>query len=244
MKRVIKWLSMAVIIIGLSCAILIGAGFWTSSETSRRVDIGYGESTSSKLVHLEIGDRAFSIPQKHIWSRESWKGGRVSSINMHALLPDFEGYTQDNRHELEKPGWNKKITLLLMEHNIPGSRTGSASMTRREVYDRMLFDDAAQNQRIDHEVQGPFGLVLHELTPPIPSGKELYTALNDDGEFYWVRCAREEKYPFPSCTTYIEFSEKTSIKYRFSRKLLSEWEAIDNSVLKFVRQFVVDAKQG
>ncbi|MBD3639359.1 MAG: hypothetical protein HUJ18_00045 [Marinobacter sp.] len=244
MNRAISWISIAVVITGSSCAILMGAGFWASKETSRRLDIGYRESTSSKPVQLEIGDRVFAIPNNHIWSRESWKGGKVSSVNLHALLPDFEAYTQANQHEFDKPGWNRKVTLLLIEHNVPESRTGSASMTRRAVYNRMLYDDASQKERIDHEAQAPFGLTLHALSPPIPSGKELYSGFKKDGGFYWVRCGREEKYPYPSCTTYIEFSEKTSIKYRFSRKLLSDWESIDNSVLNFVRQFVVTPKQG
>lgn len=244
MTRILRWLGFSVGIIGISCTILIGFGFWASSETSRRLDIGYGASGNSNLVQLEIGDRVFAIPKNHIWSRESWKGGKVSSVNLHALFPDFEAYTQANKHEFDKPGWNRKITLLLMEHNIPKSRIASAKMTRRAVYNRMLYDDAAQKERTGQEIEGAFGLTLHALSPPIPSGKELYSGFKSDGGFYWVRCGREEKYPFPSCTSYIEFSEKSSIKYRFSRKLLSEWEAIDNSVLKFVRQFVVDTKQG
>ncbi|AKH21919.1 hypothetical protein [Sedimenticola thiotaurini] len=244
MKRIIKWFTaLAAILVGLY-AVTTGFGIWASHETGKRFDIGYGTSTSPKLVHLEIGYKVFAIPQNYIWSREDWKGGKVQGVNLHALWPDFEPYTEANRYEFDKPGWNRKMDILLREHNIPGSRTSRTSMTRREIYDRILYDYAAQKPRIARELQGPFGLKIQHLSPPRISGDEIYTGRKANGDFYWVQCGQEGKHEFPSCSTYVEYSKYVTIHYSFSRKDLNNWQGIDDAVVAFVNSFEANTKQG
>jgi hypothetical protein len=40
---------------------------WGSYEVGKRLDYSYGTATNPRLVHLEIGDKVFAIPQNHIW---------------------------------------------------------------------------------------------------------------------------------------------------------------------------------
>jgi len=99
----------------LTMFVIVVGGFlfyiWGSHEVGKRLDIGYGTSTSPRLVQLEIGDKHFAIPQNYIWSRDSWNGGKVVGVNMHALLPNFEPLTEANKNEFEKPGWNEMALL-------------------------------------------------------------------------------------------------------------------------------------
>lgn len=244
MKRIIKWFTaLAAILVGLY-AVTTGFGIWASHETGKRLDIGYGTSTSPKLVHLEIGDKVFAIPQNYIWSREDWKGGKVQGVNLHALWPDFEPYTEANRHEFDKPGWNRKISLLLREHNIPGSRTTSTSMTRVEVYERIMRKVGYGKPREFSDVPGFFGLTLKKWLQPRPGDDELYVGTKRDGNYYWVRCSPSGKHSSPSCNTYIEYSTHVTIRYTFSRRHLAEWQAIDNSVVNFIRRFELNTEQG
>lgn len=243
MRNVIKWsIALVGVLVG-SYALVFGFGIWASHETGKRLDIGSGSSTNSRLVRLEIGDKVFAIPQNHIWSREDWKGGKVEGVNLHALLPDFEPYTEKNRHEFDKPGWNRNVDLLLREHNIAGSRTAAPSMTRGEIYDRILYHSASQKPRRVTDHPGPFGLTLKQLEPS-SSNDELYVGRRGDGGFYWVECSPDGSVKFPACSTYIEYSTQVTIHYTFAKSRLSDWQAIDDGILDFIRKFDNNAKQG
>ena len=100
------WLRWSLIVlIALAIVYLL---LFTANETKQRLDIGYGITASSNVARLEIGDKVFFIPQNHIWSRSRWKGGRVTGVNLHALLPDFQPLTAENRHEFDRLGWGKR----------------------------------------------------------------------------------------------------------------------------------------
>lgn len=243
MKKAMKWvLALLGILLGIY-ALIFGFGFWAAYETGKRLDIGRGVSTNPHLVRLEIGDKVFAIPQNHIWSREDWNGGKVEGVNLQALLPDFEPYTEANRQEFDKPGWNRKMSFLLTEHNITGSLTTSTSMTRREVYERNLYDYSAQRKIEAQAYPGPYGLTVQQR-PPKNSDFELYVGQKRKGEFYWVECYPDQQGKFPSCHTYVEYSKQVTIRYTFAKSRLSDWQAIDDGVLNLIHQFETNANQG
>lgn len=148
---------------------------WSSHEVRQRLDYGYGTSASPRLVQLEIGDKPFTIPQNHIWSRNRWSGRKVGGVNTHALLPGFEPRTEANENEFEKPGWNKKISLMLSEHNINGSRTSSTSMTRKEAYDRIIKNKKSET------LPALYGLTRIHTAPELVGNRELFTGNKHDG---------------------------------------------------------------
>lgn len=70
------------LIVVLLITVLVALGgvafyIWISYEVGGRLDYGYRPSANPRLVHLEIGDKAFAIPQNHIWSQDQWKGGQI-----------------------------------------------------------------------------------------------------------------------------------------------------------------------
>jgi len=224
--------------------LVIGSAIWRSYEMGKRFDIGYVTSTSPRLVQFEIGDKAFAIPQNHIWSREDWKGGKVLGVNLYALLPDFSPRTEFNEHIFDNPGSKRKVRLLLHEHAIPGSRTSSATMTRLEIYERRIYGDFSEVKRVIEDYPGPHGLVLRQFRPPLDTDDDMYIAHKRDGSFYWVTCSPESKHVNPGCRTNIEYSKHVTIRYSFPKRDLSEWETIDERVIKFFDQFENNAKQG
>ncbi len=155
-----------------------------------------------------------------------------------ALLPDFEPYTEANKHEFDKPGWHRKISLMLSEHNIPGSRTSSPSMTRSEVYERRI-----RNKEIT-DAPGPYGLTRQYANPKLTGDMELYVGHKHDGSFYWVQCRPNHLVSFPSCKTFISYSEQTAVSYSFAKDRISDWAVIDDGVLNLIQQFENNTKQG
>lgn len=234
----IKVILLIILILALFFTALIIFSVYARYKVAEKLDIGYGASTSGDIVRLEIGDRVFDIPKNHIWSREDWRGGKVEAVNLRALLPDFEPYLDSNKAEFEELGWNKVITFVISHHNTAGSKTGSHSMTRQAVYDRVVYDFSLQKKAGVTEFPGPYGLTLQVLnSTSSDAGRELYVGYKKDGGFYWVSCGVDKPQRYPSCETYLDYSNRVYLSYRFSKKYLEEWESIDNSVFEFISKF-------
>ena len=242
-RKILLWLFVLFALFFVINVIIVLPGIWAAHETQKRLDIGYRTTTSDRMVSLEVGDRFFEIPQNHIWYRGAWRGGKLQGVNMHALLPDFEPYQESNKHEFDRPGWSRKISFLLSEHNIPGSRTSKTSMTREEIYLRIMR--RIEDGEIDdfHDKEGPFGL-FRRVSENKSQTRELYVGTKPDGSFYWVRCTPEGERLHPSCSTHIEHSEQATIKYTFSRRFLKDWIAIDDGVIDFFSKLDVSDSQG
>jgi len=242
MRTFFKWLFATAGILIVGFVLVMGFAIWGSYETGKRLDIGYGTSTSPRLVRLEIGDKVFAIPQNHIWSREDWKGGKALGVNLYALLPNFEARTKANGPEFDRGGWGREISFLLSARGVPGSRSASTgSMSRRENYTTMVA-----RVFVNKEVQGHFGLVkqVFEPNPPwFPTGKEVYTAKLPDGRFYWVTCYPDAPKTFPSCKSEILYSKHTYVSYTFGKPHLSDWQSIDVGMLNLIKQFENNAKK-
>ncbi len=238
MNKFIKWFFIIIaILIGLYAIIMVfGAKLYY--ETGKRLDIGYGVATSTRKVQLEIGDREFLIPQNYIWSREDWKGGKVTGVNMHTILPHLEGYTEQNKQEFDDSRLHNTATILLREHNIKGSRTSSTSMTREEVYQRNIYDFGLEKPRGLESSSGPYGLTRQQYTKPHDRARnELYIGTLPNGKFYWARCDLKSNVPSPSCKTYFAYSNQTMVSYHFPKDRLKDWQTIDKDIRVLFSQF-------
>jgi len=243
MKTFFKWLFAIAGILMVGFVLVIGFTIWGSYEMGKRFDIGYGKSTSPRLVQLEVGDKIFAIPQNHIWSRVSWKGGKMTGANLYALLPDFEARAEANEPEFDRGGWGRKISFLLSARGIPEVMPASTgSMSRQEHYTTSIARGFPSK-----EVPGQFGLarqIFEPNSPWFPTGKEVYTARFPDGRFYWVTCSPDSSTKSPSCKSEIPYSKHTYVSYTFGKPHLSDWQAIDSGVLNLFKQFENNAKQG
>jgi len=244
MKRAIKWFLASIALLVLLYTSIFIFGVIASHETGKRWGIGYGASTSTRPVKLEIGDRIFSIPQNHIWSRDRWSGGKVSGVNMQALLPDFLPYTESTKKQFDRLGVHDKITLLLSRHNTPVSYGTVTRMSRADVYGRIIVDYGTGRARGLVSNDYMYGLDKIDMTPPRVGGKELYVAANGGGSEYWVECSHDGSVPFPSCSTWLEYSERVAIRYTFSRSYLRNWKQIDAAVVSFIKKFDVGSDKG
>ena len=241
MRTFFKWLFATAGILIVGFVLVMGFAIWGSYETGKRLDIGYGTSTSPRLVRLEIGDKVFAIPQNHIWSREDWKGGKALGVNLYALLPNFEARTKANGPEFDRGGWGRKISFLLSARGVPGSRSASTgSMSRRENYTTGVVRGF-----VAKEAPGKFGLTRQIFNPAAHLGlrTEVYTAEFPDGRFYWVACRPDSSTKSPSCKSKILYSKHTYVSYTFGKPHLSDWQSIDVGMLNLIKQFENNAKK-
>ena len=224
----VRWTS-AVVAGSMAAVVLLAAGNWGLREVSAQSEMGYSTSLSDVPVRLIIGDGTFLIPKNFIWSRDNWRGGKTDGVNLHALLPGLEPYTASNRAEFEKPGWNRKITLVIGEHSTPRR---PATLSRELVFERRM-----KGVRF-REVDGPNGLrrlVIEGKPPAVP--REHFISRSRNGDFYFVSCWPDETRRSPSCTTTLQYSKHVYVQYRFSKSRLNDWQVIDAGILTLVKRF-------
>lgn len=235
MKKFLKWSFILGGILLVITVLIFGFGIWASYETGKRLDIGYGVSTNPRLVRLEIGDKVFAIPQNHIWSREDWKGGKVQGVNLQALLPNFEPYTEANRHEFEGLGWNRTISLLLKQSN--AYTKNKTTISRLETYKQLTPGGDITTKPAQFGLTRVYGITWS-------AEKEFFIGTLPDGGFYWTTCSPEGKHKSPSCNTLANYSDYTYIDYTFAKKYLPDWASIDKGVVNLLRQFEIKEKLG
>jgi len=245
-KMMLKRLIMAALVLAVAGMLGLCVFVYMLSSTPqmrlwRFVFGSYATTTDLTPVVFEMADKRFKIPRNYLWDKEDWQGGQCNNLGFHALLPNFDGYTEANRAEFDKPGWYRQIRIMLSVHNMP---TGNyhALMTRRAIYQRIIHPGTKPHKI--KNLPAPYGLSQQQLLPRYPGDKqddELYVAKKANGDFYWVECSPDKAVPFPSCSTHLEYSTHISIRYSFAKSRLADWHRIDNDVIKTIRHFEVKA---
>jgi hypothetical protein len=233
MKPIFKITTMFFIIISILALIFIKGEY----GATKIFDIGYGSTESSEVINFEIGDEYFFIPKNYIWSKDSWRGGKMDGVNMHALLPNFDPYTGANKNYFDSPGWGRKISMRLFEYNMQNSKTSSNSKRRIDLFNVKTKDYFDKKSTITKEENAPYGLKKLVRRTDVESGYELYIGHKYNGDFYWVECDRDGLYPSPSCSTYLEISPHTAVEYTFSKDFLHSWRSVDDSVFELIQKF-------
>lgn len=242
MNKLTNGLLQVIVAVVITTIIVSLGGMFFYHKMVGEPEVKYGSATNPSLVQIEMGDKNFSIPQNHIRFRGDWVSGEKSGVNLHALLPEFSPYTRQNKPYFDKPGWNKKITVLLHEHNIKDSHFSKTSMTRKEIYHRITHDYGSGVPYKTTSQSGPYGLTVEDMHSN--SNKQLYSGSLPNGDFYWVKCSREETVPNPSCSGYFAYSTYTTIKYTFAKAYLEHWKTLDNDVRNFIHNFDTTSIRG
>lgn len=224
-------------IVGIFSILILFFLAFLKYEISQKSDIGVGYSSAQEIISLKIGDRFFAIPKNYIWSREDWKGGEATGVNIHTLLPGFDPLRDENSDIFRNPKYMRKVNILISEHSVSGSKTGRVKMTRMSIYERKLYDHGTGLKRKVEDYPARFGLTKKVFDPPSVVDEEIFFGEKKNGNIYWVSCPPENKYMTPSCKTSVEYSPKVFIKYSFPVRYLDRWEEIDDGVIELIKGF-------
>lgn len=241
-KPYFKWM------VGFGLALVVWLTIASSANEKAwrtRASGAYSVTSDPSPAQVEIGGKVFAIPKNYIWSRGAHKGGKMGGINLHALLPGFAPYTNDNFNEFEKAGEQNTIGWLMRQHDILGDKYYSTKMSRELIYERIIRDPVTGKTPSVQQLPGPFGLTQHKLYPPKSrfDDRDLFVGSTQDNNFYWLECKTKESAPSPSCSSYYEYSEHVVVRYNFPRKNLHQWQEIETRLISLIRQFEINATQ-
>lgn len=187
-----------------------------------------GHSDSLDVQDIAIGRDLVHLTSNTIRFEAQRRSGPAERVDLQLHWPSMEGYSQARRLAFDDLSQPQSILFLQISQS-----TMSRDMSGRvEPIYRHLITGPAES--------GPGGLELHRFKAGTGfEGEVLLTAKAADGSIYAVRCLipTEDKLASSSdCQRDIHVGSDLSVLYRFSSRLLPEWERIDVAVRAYVQQ--------
>lgn len=190
-----------------------------------------GHTSSLETYDIFIGQDHLRLPANVI-RFESQRMTRVAErVDLYLTWPTLAGYSDETRHLFNDFDHPEKLIFLQVAQS-----TMSRDMSGRlEPIYRHLFEGAPR--------AGPAGLARYDAKASSSyAGEVFFTASRLARRPYIVRCLLPEDLAASSsadCQRDIHAGKDLIVLYRFSSKLLPEWQAIDESIESFVRSRLV-----
>jgi hypothetical protein len=189
-------------------------------------------------VEFSIKGAVFRAPANYTVYPRDRRGGERDEVSLYALWPTLTGYTPARREEFIE---NKKDTRRI---DIVMSARISAFTEKERI--EVLYLPQATDPR---GTRTPLQLVKYtfkDARANVPtngySDTELYLGESAKGDTMALFCFEErEDIQSPDCWREYELSSTVSVTYRFKRRLLQEWKAIDAKVTSFVAELQAKA---
>jgi hypothetical protein len=170
-----------------------------------------------------LGGRLFAVPEKYVtrYGRNSTDGS-LHAFSLHALLPDFEGRTPENKAKFGGRGWGDRIEMTVT--------VGGMSANEREKKNHEIY--------VMHKKE--YG---SEVVSKIPHIEKISEKLSD--RFYLIEDARVKKEIKCSKGAVSDDCKTISLPYRdnvyiwitYSRAYEQDWINIHDQVIVFLESF-------
>lgn len=208
------------VLAGLTLAISIGG-----RTIGERIALA-GHTESMELFDIVIGQDHLRLPANVIRFEEQRRTGRAERADLYLTWPEMEGYANERRARFNDIGRAESLIFLHLSQS-----TMSRDMSGRlaPIY-AQLFEGRPE--------PGPAGLSMHRLKENSGYGEEVFfTARLPDGSDYAVRCmmpASESQSSSADCQRDIHIGRDLSVLYRFSSRLLPQWQAMEAGVRAYL----------
>lgn len=192
-----------------------------------------GHTEDRRRVEVVIGNNVFSIPANMIRAEEARRGGDARRIDLYALWPSMEGYSNARREAFNNRTATRRIVFMSVE---PRMMSRDMSGRLEPIY-RRLIDLPGQ--------PGPAGLRVYNFAPGSGYTDELLVVGERPGrESFVARClsgaAAAES--LAGCERDVHVGEQLSLSYRFPEEMLESWEALDAAVSAKVAEMLKTAR--
>lgn len=191
-----------------------------------------GHTESTEMLDIIVGQDHVRFPANTIRFEEQRRIGRAERIDLYLTWPEMAGYSNAERLRFNDAGRPESLVFLNLSQS-----TMSKDMSGRlgPIYSQ-LFDERSE--------PGPAGLALRRLKGNSAYGDEVFfTGTLPDGADYAVRCmmpADEKQSTSADCQRDIHIGRDLSVLYRFSSRLLPQWQAIEARMRDYVGRALVE----
>lgn len=224
--RIIKRLCVGIAVLAGLTGILSYAG----RELGDRIALA-GHTEDRTTLNILIGEDHLRLPSNAIRFQDQRQTGRTDRLDVYLTWPEMEGYTSENRDRFNDVSQPENLIFLQFSQS-----TMSRDMSGRvePIYSH-LFEGAPES--------GPAGLTMRHLREGSGYADEtLLTGTMPDGSIYAVRCilpARGQPSTSADCQRDIHTGDDLSLLFRFSSRLLPQWQEMETAVRSYARQHLV-----
>ncbi|TAA61677.1 hypothetical protein [Shinella sp. JR1-6] len=190
-----------------------------------------GHTENAEPVDVVIGQDQIRLPANTIRFEEQRQTGRTERVDLYLTWPEMRGYSNADRGRFNDANRPEGLVFLNLSQS-----TMSKDMSGRmgPIYSH-LFGDTFE--------PGPAGLVLRRLKENSGYGDEVFfTGRLPDGSDYAVRCmmpADEAQSTSADCQRDIHIGQDLSVLYRFSSRLLPQWQAMEVRIRDYLGRSLI-----
>lgn len=190
-----------------------------------------GHTENAEPVDVVIGQDQIRLPANVIRFEEQRHTGLAERVDLYLTWPEMQGYSNAERSRFNDANRPESLIFLSLSQS-----TMSKDMSGRlePIYSH-LFDG--------HTELGPAALTLRHLKDNSGYGNEVFfTGTLPDGSDYAVRCmmpAEDAPSTSADCQRDIHIGSDLSVLYRFSSRLLPQWQAMEARVRDYLGQSLI-----
>ena len=191
-----------------------------------------GHTEKTDAVDIVIGQDQIRLPANTIRFEEQRQTGRAERVDLYLTWPELTGYSNEERARFNDANRPESLIFLNLSQS-----TMSKDMSGRlgPIYSHLFAD---------HPEPGPAGLTRQPLKGNSGYGDEVFfTGILPDGSDYAVRCmmpADESQSTSADCQRDIHIGRDLSVLYRFSSRLLPQWQAMEARVRGYLGQSLIE----
>jgi len=198
---------------------------WFGRAYGERLSLA-GHTEDSEILDITIGRDRLSLTANTIRFEPQRQAGSAERVDLYLLWPELTGYSVAQRRRFDDLSLSHSLIFLQMSQS-----TMSRDMSGRvEPIYRHLLEPGS--------TAGPAGLTIHHFrSAPGYEGESLLTGTLPGGKAYAIRCLLPnipESTGSSDCQRDIHVGEDLTVLYRFSSRLLQDWQAIDIAVRDYV----------
>jgi hypothetical protein len=210
--------------IALVSALIAAAGRWLGPSISMS---GYSDDPTPR--EIVIGNNVLSVPANAIRFAEARHDGVAPRLDLYLRWPDMTGYSEAARDDFNNKDDRRDILFLSFE-----PQTMSRDMGGR-------FEPIYRSIIAEPGMAGENGMTLYGFKPDTGYLNEtLAVAPRPEGEPFVARCltGAAGHDSLAPCQRDILIGNGLSLNYRFPRRLLDDWQALDAAVAAKARSFI------
>jgi hypothetical protein len=234
MKRASNW-HLPLELLGV-IIVLGGIAYWILTGQSIDLSGTKPDPTDSKTpVEMSVDGLALTIPANYMPLGRNRAGGEQEDVRLRTLLPDMRGWSRQD--------------AALFASNAPDAKVVQIGigLTKDRNTEKQRFEKVLKPYVVNEDgEQGPYGLTKYAFAEGQGyDGVELYTFTGGEDSLIVLQCETAgDAATGPSCWRTIkpEGRPTITITYRFKRSQLAEWPAIDQGVVRLVKQFKGEIK--
>jgi len=219
------WLIPLVVAVGVVTFAAIFLWYYVGPTTDELLGLAPEATDQVREVRVQVGDLPLAIPANFTRFSTARSGGTKPRVDLHALLPDLDPFTERQRAEFDRSDPLSPVLHIRIEK--------TANVLAAQPRLELVYLPAVTNRAGE---DGPHGLTHYVFRNETGfAGQDMYVGVGPANAPAILLCAREA--PLLWCRREILLSGNVVLRYRFKRAYLADWKEIDQSVIGLVAGF-------